>query len=405
MLSKYKTYPLGNFIEQIRGVSYKKSDVSEVPKEGYIPLLRANNIQAGKLVFSDVIYVKKELVRDSQLIKKGDIVIAASSGSKEVVGKSGQAHSDYDCSFGAFCKLIRAKENINPRFLGYFFKTDYYSSSISNSVNGANINNLRNEHIDNLLIPIPSVSTQEKIANVLDKAQELIDKRKAQIEALDQLTQSVFLEVFGDPATNPKKWPMGFIKDLALKTQYGTSKKASEDTGKYPILRMNNITYEGHWDLTDLKYVDLDDKEVEKYLVHKGELLFNRTNSKELVGKTAVYRFEKPMAFAGYLVKLIPNEKANAEFISAYLNSKYGKSILFSMAKNIVGMANINAEELKSIKIYIPPKQLQDQFAEIVQKIESQRELFKKGLVELEKNFNSLMQRVFKGELFNDKCM
>lgn len=402
MLSRYKTYPLGNFIEQIRGVSYKKSDVSEVPKEGYIPLLRANNIQAGKLVFSDVIYVKKELVKDNQLIKKGDIVIAASSGSKEVVGKSGQAHSDYDCSFGAFCKLIRAKENINPRFLGYFFKTDYYSSSISNSVNGANINNLRNEHIDNLLIPIPSISTQKKIANVLDKAQELIDKRKAQIEALDQLTQSVFLEMFGDPATNPKKWPMGFIKDLALKTQYGTSKKASEDTGKYPILRMNNITYEGHWDLTDLKYVDLDDKEVEKYLVHKGELLFNRTNSKELVGKTAVYRFEKPMAFAGYLVKLIPNEKANAEFISAYLNSKYGKSILFSMAKNIVGMANINAEELKSIKIYIPPKQLQDQFAEIVQKIESQRELFKKGLVELEKNFNSLMQRAFKGELFNN---
>ncbi|MES0856605.1 restriction endonuclease subunit S [Geobacillus sp. G4] len=253
-----------------------------------------------------------------------------------------------------------------------------------------------------VVIPIPSIDLQKRIVSVLDKAQELIDKRKAQIEALDQLTQSVFLEMFGDPATNPKKWPMGFIKDLALKTQYGTSKKASEDTGKYPILRMNNITYEGHWDLTDLKYVDLDDKEVEKYLVHKGELLFNRTNSKELVGKTAVYRFEKPMAFAGYLVKLIPNEKANAEFISAYLNSKYGKSILFSMAKNIVGMANINAEELKSIKIYIPPKQLQDQFAEIVQKIESQRELFKKGLVELEKNFNSLMQRAFKGELFND---
>ncbi|MFC0296861.1 restriction endonuclease subunit S [Geobacillus jurassicus] len=292
------------------------------------------------------------------------------------------------------------KNILNVKYLYYFMQL--YVSKLRQMSIGGVIKYIKLNYLTDAKIPLPNIEKQNKIVKVLEKAQELIDKRKAQIEALDQLTQSVFLEMFGDPATNPKKWPMGFIKDLALKTQYGTSKKASEDTGKYPILRMNNITYEGHWDLTDLKYVDLDDKEVEKYLVHKGELLFNRTNSKELVGKTAVYRFEKPMAFAGYLVKLIPNEKANAEFISAYLNSKYGKSILFSMAKNIVGMANINAEELKSIKIYIPPKQLQDQFAEIVQKIESQRELFKKGLVELEKNFNSLMQRAFKGELFND---
>ncbi|KZS24858.1 hypothetical protein A5418_03890 [Geobacillus subterraneus] len=293
---------------------------------------------------------------------------------------------------------IICSNEIEPDYLYYFFRANPPSRLVLDS----SYPSIRLSDIGEIDIDLPSKAIQKKISKLLKQAEEIIFKRKAQIEALDQLTQSVFLEVFGDPATNPKKWPMGFIKDLALKTQYGTSKKASEDTGKYPILRMNNITYEGHWDLTDLKYVDLDDKEVEKYLVHKGELLFNRTNSKELVGKTAVYRFEKPMAFAGYLVKVIPNEKANAEFISAYLNSKYGKSILFSMAKNIVGMANINAEELKSIKIYIPPKQLQDQFAEIVQKIESQRELFKKGLVELEKNFNSLMQRAFKGELFND---
>lgn len=297
-------------------------------------------------------------------------------------------------------KIVPKNEQVCSKYLFYYMYK--LQNKILQKAGGAAQPNISPKEIAQFTIPLPSIDIQNRISEILDKAQELIDKRKAQIEALDQLIQSVFLEMFGDPATNPKKWPMGFIKDLTLKTQYGTSKKASEDAGKYPILRMNNITYEGHWDLTDLKYVDLDEKEVEKYLVHKGELLFNRTNSKELVGKTAVYRFEKPMAFAGYLVKVIPNEKANAEFISAYLNSKYGKSILFSMAKNIVGMANINAEELKSIKIYIPPKQLQDQFARIVQKIESQRELFKKGLVELEKNFDSLMQRAFKGELFSD---
>jgi type I restriction enzyme S subunit len=332
----------------------------------------------------------------AKLIPKGNIILPT----RMALGKV--AINDIDVAINQDLKalIIKDKNILDLYFLFYFLKSK--SKFIESKGKGATVKGITLNVILDLEVPLIPLRLQKKVTTILRNAQKLIDKRKAQIEALDQLTQSVFLEMFGDPATNPKKWPMGFIKDLALKTQYGTSKKASEDTGKYHILRMNNITYEGHWDLTDLKYVDLDEKEVEKYLVHKGELLFNRTNSKELVGKTAVYRFEKPMAFAGYLVKVIPNEKANAEFISAYLNSKYGKSILFSMAKNIVGMANINAEELKSIKIYIPPKQLQDQFAEIVQKIESQRELFKKGLVELEKNFNSLMQRAFKGELFND---
>ncbi|MBB6177066.1 type I restriction enzyme S subunit [Anoxybacillus tengchongensis] len=326
---------------------------------------------------------------------RSDVIIAWDGANAGTVGYG------LEGAIGSTLAILRTNSNdIFTPYLGRFLQSK--SKYLRDTCTGATIPHISKKILEEIKIPIPSYDKQVEISKILDKSQELIDKRKAQIEALDQLAQSLFLEMFGDPATNPKKWSMGFIKDLALKTQYGTSKKANESAGKYPILRMNNITYEGHWDFTDLKYVDLDDKEIGKYLVHKGELLFNRTNSKELVGKTAVYRFEKPMAFAGYLVKLIPNEKANAEFISAYLNSKYGKSILFSMAKNIVGMANINAEELKSIKIYIPPKQLQDRFAETVQKIESQRELFKKGLVELEKNFNSLMQRAFKGELFND---
>ena len=130
-------------------------------------------------------------------------------------------------------------------------------------------------------------------------------------------------------------------------------------------------------------------------------MLFNRTNSKKLVGKTAVYREEKPMAFAGYLVKLEANQDSNTEYISAYLNSKYGKSILLNMAKSIVGMANINAEELKKIMILKPPVKLQDEFAEKVQKIEEQKKLMQESLYEMENNFNALMQRAFKGGLFN----
>jgi len=402
MLSKYKTYPLGNFIEQIRGVSYKKSDVSEVPKEGYIPLLRANNIQAGKLVFSDVIYVKKELVRDSQLIKKGDIVIAASSGSKEVVGKSGQAHSDYDCSFGAFCKLIRAKENINPRFLGYFFKTDYYSSSISNSVNGANINNLRNEHIDNLLIPIPSVSTQEKIANVLDKAQELIDKRKAQIEALDQLTQSVFLEMFGDPIKNTNQYKKEKLANLCIKITDGTHHSPPTVKEGIPYITAKHLNKGGLDFFKDPTYVSLEDhqKIYERCNPEKGDVLYIKDGATTGIAAINHYDFEFSMLSSLALIKVDFN-KLNNYYLTHFLNNeRVFRKITSGM--NGGAIKRLTLKKINNIEVVVPPIELQNQFAEIIKKIEIQKELLQKSLEELENNFNSLMQRVFKGELFND---
>ena len=143
---------------------------------------------------------------------------------------------------------------------------------------------------------------------------------------------------------------------------------------------MNNITYKGGWDFTNLKYIDIEDKDVNKYLVKYGEVLFNRTNSKELVGKTAVYREQTPMAYAGYLIKLTPNENFNGVFIAMYLNSNYVKSVLYNMAKNIVGMANINAKELTNISIFLPLS-LQNEFAKKIEKIEELKSNVKKSRV------------------------
>lgn len=176
--------------------------------------------------------------------------------------------------------------------------------------------------------------------------------------------------MFGDPASNPKGWKKGKIADIIIKTQYGTSTKADEQNGEFKVLRMNNITYDGYLDFSSMKFVNLDEKDKDKYLVYKGEVLFNRTNSKELVGKTAVYKEDEPMAYAGYLVKAIPNEKATGEFISAYMNTKYIKAKLLNMAKNIVGMANINAEEFKKIDVYIPPINLQNEYIKFVEQVD-----------------------------------
>jgi type I restriction enzyme S subunit len=248
-------------------------------------------------------------------------------------------------------------------------------------------------------IPLPPLAEQKRIAAILDKADAIRRKLQQSLRLCDEFLRSVFLDMFGDPVTNPKGWPFVQIGDLLESTSYGTSKKASETTGAFPCLRMNNITYSGGWDFTSLKYVDLDSKEQKNNLVHSGQLLFNRTNSKELVGKTAVYRRKDPMAFAGYLVRGIANSQADTEYISAYLNLPHGKAVLQSMCKNIIGMANINAEEFKSIRIQNPPVAMQKRFAAIVHSTELKKETLHKFLSESESLFSSLQQRAFRGEL------
>ncbi|WP_053083695.1 restriction endonuclease subunit S [Rubeoparvulum massiliense] len=308
----------------------------------------------------------------------------------------------YEGKFNAYQRTYIVESNdktvLDVRFL-YYFMNKYIDILRNNSIGGV-IKYIKLGALTDAQIPLPPLEIQKKIVEVLDKAQGLIDARKEQIRLMDELIQSVFYEMFGDPVTNSKGWETGTINDLTSKTQYGTSKKAHETDGEYPVLRMNNITYTGGWDFSSLKYVDLNEKELEKYLVNEGEMLFNRTNSKELVGKAAVYRENKPMAYAGYLVKLITNTRGNTEYISAYLNSKHGKATLLNMAKSIVGMANINAEELKKIRINLPPIDLQNDFAAIVSKIEKERKKLSESIRDYEDSYSSIMQKAFVGKLF-----
>lgn len=229
----------------------------------------------------------------------------------------------------------------------------------------------------------------------LDRAQRLIDIDREMLAKYDELIQSVFLEMFGDPVWNEKGFEKGMIRDLVSEVRYGTSKKAHETEGEYPVIRMGNLLYNGEWDFSDMKYCDLVDKELPKYLVHKGDVLFNRTNSKELVGKTGVYREEEPMAYAGYLIRVRPNDKTTSEYTSGYLNCPHGKLVLEHMCKNIVGMANINAQELQDIKILILPIELQREYEQKVNEIRKQKSIIEVEMKKSEELFSSLVQGFF----------
>lgn len=157
---------------------------------------------------------------------------------------------------------------------------------------------------------------------------------------------------------------MGTIRDIVSEVRYGSSRQASPD-GKYPYIRMNNITYSGELDLTDIKRINIPDNELAKCTVRKGDVLFNRTNSKELVGKTCLYDRDETMVLAGFVIRVRMNEKAYPEFLVQYMNMPYIKELLFGMCKAACGQANINAQELQNIPIYIPPIDLQKRFIQL----------------------------------------
>jgi type I restriction enzyme, S subunit len=205
--------------------------------------------------------------------------------------------------------------------------------------------------------------------------------------------------MFGDPANNPKKWPTGKISDLLESASYGTSEK-SESVGEFPVLRMNNLTRSGELNLDNLKYMDLPFKDQDRYLVKAGDVLFNRTNSAELVGKTAMVPTSAPtLAYAGYLVRLRVNTENEPLYLARFLNSDYAKRMLRGMCKSIIGMANINATEIQKMRIALPPLPLQQTFATRIQAIEALKSTHRTALAQLDALFASLQHRAFSGML------
>lgn len=289
---------------------------------------------------------------------------------------------------------IIPKEN---RLLFHYLKWHIFAinDKIYSLGKGVAQKNLDMKRFPFLLLNIPPIDEQQAIASELDTIQKIIEDYKAQLADLDVLAQSIFLDTFGDPISNPKGWEKVFFASLTKSINYGTSLPAV-DGGKYKYIRMGNITDNGYMDFKDLKYINIPDSDLEKYMVHKGDILFNRTNSRDKVGKTACFMEDEPMIIAGYIIRVRLNElKALPSYIAIAFNTPKMKDFLKNLARDSVGQANINSKELSSIPIPLPPLILQQQFAEQVEAIEKQKDLLREQLKDAETLMAERMQYYF----------
>ena len=184
---RWQWIQVGSLVKIFRGVSYKKSDAHDKKQSGDCLIIRGGNITEGNITTnsSDNIFINKNFVTESQLIKQNDIIIVASTGSKKVIGRAGISNQTYpDVSFGAFLMLVRPLPNVNPRYVDYFFQSNFYRNRIRNLAKGTNINNIRTEHITDMPIPLPSLDEQQRIVALLDELFGKLDEAKALAQAV-----------------------------------------------------------------------------------------------------------------------------------------------------------------------------------------------------------------------------
>ena len=290
-------------------------------------------------------------------------------------------------------KVIDSKR-LNIKYFMYYLKSIHFKQQLSKFITGSAQLNFGPSHLKKMNMPLVSLKEQNDIVEKLSKVELLLDKYNGEIKLLDELIKARFVEMFGDPIENQKDWEVVKIRDIVTDVRYGTSKPAVEG-GRYPYLRMNNLTVDGGLDLSDLKYIDIPDNEIEKCVVRKGDILFNRTNSIDLIGKTAVFNLLDDMVIAGYIIRIRLNNQILPDVFSQYMNLEAMKKVLRGMAKGAVNQANINAQELQSIKVYIPDMELQKQYVEFKEEIDKSRSRIQKSLEASQELFDSLMQEYF----------
>ena len=235
--------------------------------------------------------------------------------------------------------------------------------------------------LDSYEFDLPPIEEQRALAEKLWAANDLKEKYRHLLAATDEMLKAKFREMFKIGAIDG--YGRKRIADIVLEVRYGTSRPAVDD-GEYPYLRMNNLTYEGGFDLSDLKRITVPVEELDKCLVHKGDLLFNRTNSKELVGKTAVFQFEDPMVIAGYIIRVRLKKEVEPIYLSMYLNLPSSKKMLSEMAKGSVNQTNINAKEFQSISVPVPPVEFQREFVAIADAAEASKAELKKSITSID---------------------
>ena len=369
-------------------------------------------------------YISEELKKDFEYIKEGDLILSDTSEDYEGVGKCIEILNvgSNKIISGLHTLMLRQKGNdLIDGFKGYLFSGEYVRNSLLRIVTGIKVYSIAKAMLAKVDLPIPSIQEQKEITNILSKVDEAIASVQNSIAAAERLKKSLMQNLltgkmkpdgtFRTPdefyidekfGKVPVGWEVKSIDEISDFVQYGLN-ISSSDNGQIPMLRMNNIV-NGEMSDSPLVYVNLNDQLLQQYELEAGDILFNRTNSMDLVGKVGVFRLMGKYVFASYLIRVRVSKENNPYYINLALNSYPIQCSLRSKATPAVSQANINSKSLRHTQIFKPKKK--DEQDLVISKIEEVEHVIlqkKDKVKKLEQLKKSLMQNLLTGKIKIDK--
>ncbi len=365
-----------------------------------IPFLRVQNVIGNDILLHDLLYIdeKTDKALSRSRIKSGDVLvsIAGTIGRTAVVPLDAPA---MNCNQAV--AVIRLRETLNPRYFCYWLSTDDALQQITGSKVTATISNLSLTAIKELQIPFPPLPEQHRIATILDKADAIRRKRQEALALTDEFLRSAFLEMFGDPVTNPKGWPVVKLEEtFSLKPQIGTIVPAQE-VGQQIVVRVGEL---GDYNvaLERSKRVTLQGSELKRFELIPGDFLLARAiGSEEHLGKASVLQpVDQTVVFDSHVMRLRFKEKyLDPMFFLQWLRTEGGRALFMRRAGRTAVQFNINARQISDIDIPLPEFSFQKEFRELFTRVRCLHQKHYQSFQFEESLFNSLTQRAFRGEL------
>ncbi len=380
---------LGDIASFRRGLTYSKGD--EAPLS-YKRVLRSNNIdlESSSLDLSEIKYLREDfIIPDDRKLVANSIFICMSNGSKQHVGKVAFIPEDMDYAFGGFMGLIVPSSEVSAKYVFYACQSSAYRSFLSQVGNGIGITNLRFSDLEKFEFPVPSLADQRRIVAELDLLSGIIENKNAQLKTLDDLAQSIFYEMFGDPIANERGWDYKRLDEVAEIVGGATPKTQIEEywVGNNFWVTPAELHKEHYKGATERTISDEAVRKTNITLLPVGTVLLS---SRAPIGKVAITTV--PMYCNQGFKNLICSEKLNNEYAFQVLNSK--TEYLNSLGTGAT-FKEISKKTTEAIKIAVPPIKLQQQFAEKAKKIQAEKEMIKASLESAEHLFASRMDKYF----------
>ncbi len=368
-------------------------------KIDYIDISAVDNREK-KITQTAIVLAKDAPSRAKQLVEHGDVIVSLVRPNLNAVAIIEEQSQNLQVVSTGYC-VLRCNQMIYNRYLFYFCQSETFVNSMTTQATGASYPAVSNSIVKNCEIPLLERNKQKEIADILDKVTSLIPLHKQQLVKLDELVKARFVEMFGDSVANTKNFPSTTLETvMTVFPQNGLYKPQTDyvqdDTG-IPILRIDAF-YNGkvtNWNT--LKRLICSETEIDRYLLRENDIVINRVNSIEYLGKCAhIVGLKEKTVFESNMMRFHMDEKkVNAVYVTEVLCTEDIYRQILRRAKKSVNQASINQEDVKSLEILVPPLSLQNQFAAFVERVDQQKQTVQQSLEKLELMKKALMQEYF----------